>query len=84
MGKKLPAARIPVGVARAAGLFFEGVRAVTRVEMPLTRDRVAFMTSDRCYDARKAAEVLGWQAATSLDEGLTRTVAWYRETGLLG
>ena len=27
----------------------------------------------------KARELLGWQARTSFEEGLERTVAWYRD-----
>jgi nucleoside-diphosphate-sugar epimerase len=30
-------------------------------------------------DGTKARELLGWRPAVSLDEGLRRTVAWYRE-----
>ncbi len=30
-------------------------------------------------DVSRAAEVLGWRAATTLEEGLARTAAWYRE-----
>ena len=33
----------------------------------------------KVMDCSKAFEALGWRAATSLDEGLKRTVAWYRE-----
>jgi nucleoside-diphosphate-sugar epimerase len=30
-------------------------------------------------DPTRAAEVLGWEAGTPLDEGLTRTIEWFRE-----
>jgi GDP-L-fucose synthase len=33
----------------------------------------------KVMDCSKAFEALGWRAATSLDEGLKRTAAWYRE-----
>ena len=32
----------------------------------------------KCLSADKAAALLGWRAAVGLDEGLRRTVAWYR------
>lgn len=32
----------------------------------------------RCLDVSRAAEMLGWRAATSLEEGLDRTIQWYR------
>lgn len=33
----------------------------------------------RVADVAAAARLIGWQPRTSLEEGLTRTVAWYRE-----
>ena len=36
----------------------------------------------RCLDVTRAGRILGWQATTSLDEGLKRTIAWYRENRL--
>jgi GDP-L-fucose synthase len=32
----------------------------------------------RCMDTRRAAELLGWRARVGLEEGLRRTVEWYR------
>ena len=32
----------------------------------------------KCLDVRRATEELGWTAPTSLQEGLRKTVAWYR------
>lgn len=81
MGKRLPKMRLPRGLARAAGAGLEGLRSLTRLDVPLTRERVDFMTSDRSYDASRAREVLGFTAKTSLEEGISRTVAWYREKG---
>jgi len=33
---------------------------------------------DQYLDARKAKEILGWSASVDLQEGLNRTIAWYR------
>jgi GDP-L-fucose synthase len=35
----------------------------------------------RCLDTRRARELFGFQASTPLEEGLERTIAWYRESG---
>jgi len=32
----------------------------------------------RCLDTSKAERLLGWRAETSLDDGLRRTIGWYR------
>ena len=32
----------------------------------------------RCLDTTRARKLLGWTAHTPLDEGLSRTIAWYR------
>ena len=32
----------------------------------------------RCLDVSRAAKLLGWRASTPLEEGLRRTLAWYR------
>ena len=33
----------------------------------------------KCLDVSRATAALGWRASTSLEEGLRRTLAWYRE-----
>jgi nucleoside-diphosphate-sugar epimerase len=37
------------------------------------------MESERAADADAAFRAIGWRAAIPLDEGLRRTIAWYRE-----
>lgn len=36
--------------------------------------------SRRCLDIARAGSLLGWQPRTSLEEGLARTIRWYRST----
>ena len=33
----------------------------------------------RCLDTSRATRLLGWKAETGLEEGLRRTIAWYRQ-----
>lgn len=82
--KKLPGGKVPTRLALAAGGFFEVAHKVTRLKPPLTRETVKFMTSDRAYDISRARKDLGWEPRVGLEEGIDRTVAWYREKGLLG
>jgi len=81
LGKKLPSASLPKKLARGMGAGFEAIRAVTRMEVPLTRERVDFMTSDRAYDASRARRVLGFSARTSLADGVRATVEAYAGKG---
>ena len=32
----------------------------------------------RCLDTQRAKELLGWEAAVGFEEGLTRTIEWFR------
>ncbi len=34
----------------------------------------------RCLDTRRAAELLGWEAQVRFEEGLRRTIEWYRSS----
>jgi nucleoside-diphosphate-sugar epimerase len=42
-----------------------------------------YLARRAAYDCPRAAEVLGWHAQVSLDEGMARTETWAREEGLL-
>jgi len=54
--------------------------AEPRIETEERRARVAGSEVERLLaDATVAREVLGWQSRVSLEQGLERTVAWFRE-----
>jgi nucleoside-diphosphate-sugar epimerase len=61
----------------------DGLPAGLRASAPLTRSRLDFLTHSRIYDVRKAERMLGFAAATDLDTGTARSLAWYREEGYL-
>jgi CDP-glucose 4,6-dehydratase len=46
---------------------------------PLVEATAHHEIQDQFLSAAKARETLGWQPAFTLDEGLRRTVSWYRE-----
>jgi len=46
---------------------------------PRVLDAAVGEIKDQYLDAGKARRVLGWEAGVSLEDGLTRTVEWYRE-----
>ena len=50
---------------------------------PLSRAGVAFFSEDRCFSWQKAHAELGYMPQHTLVQGVAKTVAWYRENGLL-
>jgi CDP-glucose 4,6-dehydratase len=46
---------------------------------PRVLDAAVGEIKDQYLDAGKARDVLGWDAAVTLDDGLARTVPWYQE-----
>ncbi len=76
---------VPAAAAYAAGYAAEMWARATGRSGILSRDKIV---EARCRywtcDASRAAIELGFQARTSLEEGLARTLAWYKEAGWLG
>ena len=73
----------PVWPFKAAGAACEAICAPLGLEPPIYRRRVDFFTKSRAFDISRARRELGYNPQLSLDEGLRRTVAWYREHGWL-
>jgi nucleoside-diphosphate-sugar epimerase len=84
MGREPRVLRVPVAVANAVGFSAEVWSRITRKPGIVSREKVAEAQcmSWTCDSGRAAAE-LGFQAATSLDQGLAETLAWYKEAGWL-
>jgi nucleoside-diphosphate-sugar epimerase len=51
------------------------------IEPPLHRRRLDFFLKNRAFKIDKARRVLGWTPSVSLEEGIARTLAWYRSAG---
>ena len=83
LGTEVRGPDLPIPVALAAGLALETLLLPFGIEPPLTRARVRTLTGDRLYRIDRAREVLGWSPGVGLDEGLDRTLAWYRSHGHL-
>jgi nucleoside-diphosphate-sugar epimerase len=65
----------------AAGM--EGVATRLGRSVPLSRSGVAFFSESRWASIGKAQEELDYEPQVDIAEGVARTVAWYREQGLL-
>jgi nucleoside-diphosphate-sugar epimerase len=83
LGVRPPWIRLPAWPFWLAGAACEAVCVPLRIEPPLYRRRVDFYTKSRAFDTTRARIELGYVPEVSLDEGLRRTAAWYREQRLL-
>jgi nucleoside-diphosphate-sugar epimerase len=76
-------ARLPRPLASFAGAVQELFARFTGKPPAFTRNAITFVTRKAPYSNRRAREVLGWEPHVSLDEGMRRTEAWFRQEGLL-
>ena len=79
-----PWLRIPYAPLFAAAAATEAVFRPLGLEPPLHRRRVRFFRNNRAFDISKARNRLGYAPQVDLNEGMRRTVAWYRDHNLLG
>ena len=66
-----------------AGDLCERICRPLGISPPIYRRRIEFFVNNRAYDTTKARTKLGFSPQVSLDEGLARTLAWYRQQGLV-
>jgi nucleoside-diphosphate-sugar epimerase len=74
-----PKRTVPVWPVWVAGAMCEALCAPLRIEPPLYRRRVDFFTKSRAFDISRARHELGFAPGVGLDDGITRTLDWYRE-----
>jgi dihydroflavonol-4-reductase len=84
MGRRPVVLRVPVPVAKTIGMGAELWSSITGKPGIISREKIteALYTSWTC-DHRRAAAELGFSATTSLEAGLAKTLAWYKEAGWL-
>jgi nucleoside-diphosphate-sugar epimerase len=75
--------KLPAGPLLVAGDVCERLCRPFGISPPLYRRRIEFFVNNRAYDTTKARTRLGFTPGVSLNDGLARTLAWYREQGLL-
>lgn len=83
MGARPPTLTIPYGLMNFAAVSCEWLCKPLGIQPPLHRRRLTFFKHNRAFSTDKARRLLGYEPKTNLDEGFRRTVAWYREQGLL-
>ncbi len=83
LGVTLPRVHVPVWAARGLARVCEGVFALVGKEPPVHRGRVDFFTRPAAYSIARAREEFGYEPEVDLQEGMRRTILWYREHGML-
>ena len=78
-----PRLHLPVWPFWTAGAICEAVCTPLGVEPPLYRRRVDFFTKSRAFDISRARTELGFAPKIGLNEGIRRTLAWYKQEGWL-
>jgi len=83
LGVKKPSLHVPFWLLWSSSIMCEALCRPLRIRPPLYRRRAEFFVKDRAFDGSKIEHELGFKPAVALEEGLRRTVAWYREQQLL-
>lgn len=83
LGAGPPKLTFPYSLFYAAATLCELICVPFGIEPILHRRRVRFYKNNRAFDTGKAERVLQYHPSVSLQEGMKRTVDWYREQGLL-
>lgn len=83
VGAKYPWIKIPFAPMYALSAVVEFACVPFGIEPPIFRRRVKFYRNNRAFDISKAKRELGYSPATSLEEGMKRTVEWYKANSYL-
>jgi dihydroflavonol-4-reductase len=83
VGVDKPKVSVPYGLMSVLALACEGLCKPLGIQPPLHRRRLTFFKHNRAFSIDKARRLLGYQPQFDLSEGFRRTVAWYRQQGLL-
>jgi dihydroflavonol-4-reductase len=75
--------RIPAWFIGALAAVVEDACRALGVPAPLHRRTLDFYRTDVIFDIAKAQKIMHWNPQVSLDDGLRRTLEWYRENKLI-
>lgn len=78
-----PWLKVPLPLLEVAAAACEAVFVPFGLEPPLHRRRVSFYKNQRAFSIEKAKRTLGFTPKVDLEQGLARTITWYRESGYL-
>jgi dihydroflavonol-4-reductase len=82
-GSKRYGVRLPLAPMLGVAGIVEDVCAKLNLDPPIYRRRMDFFSSDSAFDISRARRVLHWEPRVDVREGIQRTLADYRASGLL-
>ena len=83
LGHKLPSLHVPFWPVYCLAAGCEAVCRPLGISPPLFRRRLDFFARSRWFDIGKAGRELGYQPRIGLQEGVSRTIEWYRKEGIM-
>jgi dihydroflavonol-4-reductase len=82
-GVQAPKVHLPVWPFWIAGAACEAICTPLGLEPPIYRRRVDFFTKSRAFDISRARRDIGYAPQVRLQDGIRRTIEWYRAHGWL-
>ncbi|MBN2198747.1 MAG: NAD-dependent epimerase/dehydratase family protein [Candidatus Aminicenantes bacterium] len=82
-GRKPPRLRLPLLPVKIGAWLMGGAFRLFKREAPINMSRLAFFIHPKPLDSRKATLELGYRPKVKFEEGMRRTVRWYRDEGWL-
>jgi nucleoside-diphosphate-sugar epimerase len=79
LGVRPPRVHVPLWLARSGGAVLAVGGRILGIPAPFTALDVKKLATDTICDVSKIQAVLGFRSQYGLDEGVRRTVRWYRE-----
>ena len=83
LGVSPPRLEVPYAPVELAARLCEALCSPLGIQPPLHRRRLTFFKHNRAFSIDHARRRLGYDPKIDLPEGFRRTVAWYREQGMM-
>ena len=86
LNRTVPEIHVPLWFAKATaclmGITYRSILLKNK-EPFITRDKIGIMTVDRAYNIVKAKKVLGFSPKVNYEDGINKTIHWFKESGLI-
>lgn len=83
MGKQTKTPNIPMPAAYAMAFAAESLGRLAKKKPPFTFAQIRFFTQNRAFTNQKAQKELGFKPKYNLEQGMKKTINWYKKEGYL-